>query len=296
MSTNPHESFRQKLDSLMQTGQSIAGRLSDLKLSAGKVGLAGAIGREWLPDHRGLICAAKRLLGAQGSLQEASLRTETSNWLKEIGRAISDTSTGRRRGEITSSLKRKWLKELARQCRSKSLKVLVLGVNKTLSQIHIEVTKLESMWHPRGKMIVGGRVLEGRAEIAGILKGIDKGPVIVCDPYVSSATLVTLESVPLSTEMVLLTENTDDRSRFHDNVERLRGQGRRLTIGVIDKRGGSRPHDRFIVSPTRVWMVGASIKDIGKRDTMVIEIDNPSEVSALMSDYIEGRRGVVKFE
>jgi hypothetical protein len=121
MSTNPHESFRQKLDSLMQTGQSIAGRLSDLKLSAGKVGLAGAIGREWLPDHRGLICAAERLLGAQGSLQEASLRTETSNWLKEIRRAISDASTGRRRGEIRAcpeeGAQRNWQELLKRFAR-----------------------------------------------------------------------------------------------------------------------------------------------------------------------------------
>jgi len=292
----PHESLRQKLESLMLTGHSIAGRLSDLKVSAGKTSLAGAIGREWFPDHRGLIRAAEGFLSAQGSLQESHLRTEISNWLREIGRVISDVSTGRRNGEITASMKRKWLRELAGHCESQSVKILVLRVNKTLSQIHLEVTKLESVWRPRGKMIAGGRILEGKDEIARILKGIDKSPLVVCDPYVSPATLLTLESLPISVEMVLLTETIDDRTKFYDDAQRLRGQGRKLRIGVVDRKGGSRPHDRFIVSPTRVWMIGASIKDIGKRDTMVIEVDNPGEVRVLMLDYIEGRRGVVRLD
>jgi len=290
----PHESLRKELESLMATGHSIAGRLSGLRVSAGKTSLAGAIGREWFPDYRGLIRSAEGFLSAEGSLQESNLLTETSNWLKEIGRVILDASTGRRTGEITASMKREWLRELSGDCRSKSVKTLVLRVGKTLSQIHLEVTKLESVWRPRGKMIAGGRVLEGKDEIVRILKGIDKGPLIICDPYASPATLLTLESSQPSVEIVLLTETIDDLTRFYGDAQKLRKQGRKLTIAVIDKKGGSRPHDRFIVSPTRVWMIGASIKDIGKRDTMVIEVDNPSEVRALLSDYIEGRRGVIR--
>lgn len=48
MATIPHESFRLKLESMIQTGQSIAERLSKSKISAGKVGLAGAIGKVWI--------------------------------------------------------------------------------------------------------------------------------------------------------------------------------------------------------------------------------------------------------
>jgi len=43
-------------------------------------------------------------------------------------------------------------------------------------------------------------------------------------------------------------------------------------------------------------MIGASIKDIGKKDTMVCEVDSADEVRTLLTDYMEGRRGKVKFE
>jgi len=238
MATIPHESFRLKLESMIQTGQLIAERLSKSKISAGKVGLAGAIGKELFPDHRGLIGAAQRLLKVQGSYEEASLATETSKWLMEIGSSISGVPTGRRRGEITAGTKRKWLKDLAMNCKAKTMGALVLRVNSTLSRIHLEVAKLEAVWRPRGKMLVGGRILEGRDEIAGILRSVDNGPLIVCDPYVSTDTLVSLESSRASTEIVILTVNIDHKSKFDDYVRKLREQGRQLKIGIIDKAGG----------------------------------------------------------
>lgn len=296
MPENPVSLFKLKLESLIKEGQTIAGRLSELKISAGNVCLAGVVGKEWFPERRGLIRAAERLLGAQGSVQETRLDAEIANWLGEIGRTVTEVPTGRRRGEVTATLKRKWLKDLAKQCDIKNARILVLRATKTLSRIVIDASKLETQWRPRGKVIVGGRVLEGREEIVRILKGIDKGPLIVCDPYVSSDTLTALESVPLSVSIILLTEKIQDRQKFMDYIRRLRDRGWQLKVGVFDVKSAEKPHDRFIVSPTRAWMIGGSIKDIGRKDTMIIEVDTPGQVRGLMMDYVEGRRGAVRME
>jgi hypothetical protein len=218
---------------------------------------------------------------------------DVGNWLREIGETVTGAPAGRRRGEVSLSMKKRWLGRLAKDCRARSVKTVIMGVNRTLSGIQFELAKLETVWKPRGKLIEGGRLLEGEAEIESILKSVRQGPIMVCDPYCSIKTLSILEAACPDIELKLLTVHIHDRAKLEEHVQSLRRSGRRIEIGVIDLRCGQVPHDRFIVTPNRAWSIGASIKDIGKKDTMVAEIDDMGAAERLLLDYFVGKRGKV---
>jgi hypothetical protein len=53
-------------------------------------------------------------------------------------------------------------------------------------------------------------------------------------------------------------------------------------------------HDRYIIAQNRGWMVGASIKDIGNRDTLIHQLDNKEEVEKMIDDYLNGFKGTLQ--
>jgi len=104
--------------------------------------------------------------------------------------------------------------------------------------------------------------------------------VKIQDAYLGEETFDLLEYIPTELRIQILTSlklgEGEDPVRIFHRIERLhakrRGKFQILFIG--DRITGDAPfHDRFILSKTRGWQVGTSLKQVGKgKDTTVSEL------------------------
>jgi hypothetical protein len=96
----------------------------------------------------------------------------------------------------------------------------------------------------------------------------------ICDPYVSSDTIKLLSSIPISIDILLLTDNNikDANTVNKQEVTRL---GNKVRI-----RKGTGLHDRFILTKGEGRSIGHSLKDFGSKNSylakMVSSVDAES--------------------
>lgn len=99
-----------------------------------------------------------------------------------------------------------------------------------------------------------------------------EGPVRITDPYFGDHTLDTLEAIPETLEVRFLT------ARISGNEPRLR----RLTQDLKRERPNlqiriypdpNELHDRYILSQSKLVIVGHGLKDIGNKESFLIVID-----------------------
>ena len=108
-----------------------------------------------------------------------------------------------------------------------------------------------------------------------ILKNVNTY-VKVLDAYVDDSTLEILLQVPKEASIQLLTEYTggDKEKSFISSckrfaVERALFQIRKCEKGLL--------HDRFIITKDKGYSIGSSLKDLGKRTSSIIEIDDKAK-------------------
>ena len=107
---------------------------------------------------------------------------------------------------------------------------------------------------------------------------IDSEDLFLCDPYISSITLFPFSALnPGLKSMKILTTNVHDTDKFRE----YRNKMQKETGTAIEVKISGRIHDRYLITGNRCWSFGASIKDLGNKDTTIREI---SEVSASMKD------------
>ncbi len=112
-------------------------------------------------------------------------------------------------------------------------------------------------------------------ELKEILKSV-RTYVKVLDAYVDDSTLEILLQVPKEASIQLLTEYTggDKEKSFISSckrfaVERALFQIRKCEKGLL--------HDRFIITKDKGYSIGSSLKDLGKRTSSIIEIDDKAK-------------------
>jgi hypothetical protein len=111
----------------------------------------------------------------------------------------------------------------------------------------------------------------GVRELQKILENAD-GYVKIIDPYIDEETLDALMSIPKELPIRFITSFTggeEKERRFvrlcrKFKIERLGFEIRKCDPNLI--------HDRFILTKSRGWSIGASLKDIGKRLSMIKEL------------------------
>jgi hypothetical protein len=104
--------------------------------------------------------------------------------------------------------------------------------------------------------------------------------VKIQDPYLGEETFDLLEYIPVELQIMILTGlklgEGEDLSRICQRIERMRTQrrGKFQILFIGDKTTGDAPfHDRFIISKTRGWQVGTSLKQVGKgKETTISEL------------------------
>ena len=131
---------------------------------------------------------------------------------------------------------------------------------------------------PSDKPFTGQRVLTEIIEES-------QGYLGVMDTYVDRKTLDLLHDAPEGIPIRLLTCNTggaDKEKRFLRACKNLKVE----RPGFEIRKCESSPfHDRFILTKNKGWMIGASLKDIGKKLTMITEMS--PETSKQMQNHFE---------
>jgi hypothetical protein len=92
----------------------------------------------------------------------------------------------------------------------------------------------------------------------------------VCDTYVDSKTLDYVAEMKGATAVQLLTENVQDSSRLKRDLaafEKEHGVPIELRVSAP-----GRLHDRYVLHADGMLLVGASLKDIGKKQNMIVAL------------------------
>jgi hypothetical protein len=103
-------------------------------------------------------------------------------------------------------------------------------------------------------------------EVLGSLKGDFR----VCDTYVDSRTLDFLARIEKATTIKLLTENIQNSSRLKRDLQAFEKEHSIPVETRISVAG--QLHDRYVLHSDGILVVGASLKDIGKKQSMIIAL------------------------
>jgi hypothetical protein len=112
-----------------------------------------------------------------------------------------------------------------------------------------------------------------------ILKSI-QGYAKIIDPYVDETTLDFLLHIRRDLPIKLLTEHIggeEKEKQFRRACQRFKIDRPEYQIRKCEPK---LIHDRFILTQTQGWNVGSSLKDIGKKMSMIKEISNQSKIVA----------------
>jgi hypothetical protein len=96
-----------------------------------------------------------------------------------------------------------------------------------------------------------------------------EGEICICDPYFSGNTLDYIVQCKCAAGVRLLTENVQDSGRAKRDVNAFKEHQIPLEIRVSQK---GKLHDRYILHKDGMLLIGTSIKDIGKKQSIVVQI------------------------
>lgn len=128
-------------------------------------------------------------------------------------------------------------------------------------------------------IIPPGEPFSGSLRLKEILRSI-QGYAKIIDPYVDETTLELLLQIPEDLPIKLLTEHTggeEKERQFRRACQRFKTERPRLQTRKCEPK---LPHDRFILTQTQGWNVGSSLKDLGKKLSMIKEISIESKIEA----------------
>lgn len=102
----------------------------------------------------------------------------------------------------------------------------------------------------------------------GHIFGELKGNVRFCDPYVASRTLDFLAECERAASIQLLTVNVQGSASFKADLSAFnREHNGKLEVRAI---GQGHLHDRYLVHDEGILLMGASVKDVGKKQSFVV--------------------------
>lgn len=128
---------------------------------------------------------------------------------------------------------------------------------------------------PKEIAVQGGRPFSARAELRSLIENA-RGTVTVVDNYVGARTLDCLRDVQGQIRLVTGAHNQAIAADFHRALADFRAEGFEITV-----RRHPTLHDRYLAFDGRVWLVGGSLKDAGKKALSVVEcVDSAGSILA----------------
>ena len=125
-------------------------------------------------------------------------------------------------------------------------------------------------------LVSPGKPFTGSIKIKEILKSC-RGYVKVIDPYINEATLELLINIPEGVPTRLLTAFTGGEEKEGKRKRTYRKFKEERPEFEIKKCRSNLIHDRFILTKTHGWNVGSSLKDFGKKLSIITELSTEAK-------------------
>ena len=123
-------------------------------------------------------------------------------------------------------------------------------------------------------MVVGGRPYDAHRELE-LIFGELTGDICICDPYIGDTTLDRLELLSAINSVRFLTQRNQANPTKFDS---FKAQFTNFEFAQIAQV----LHDRYILTGDSITLLGHGIKDIGKKDSFIISMDNSVAEDLLM--------------
>ncbi len=157
-------------------------------------------------------------------------------------------------------------------------------------RIHFKIKGLKSIESIIGlngnapvRLIKAGQTFSAIKQFEEFLSNeVNQSSVLLCDSHISSATLFPFSQLKRDTTLRILSSNLYDQDKFTAYQAKITKENQLS----IDVRKTNKLHDRYIVAGEKAWSIGTSIKDLGNKDTLIIEL---SRVSSSLKDLFEDR-------
>lgn len=134
-------------------------------------------------------------------------------------------------------------------------------------------------------LIHAGRRIKAESELENLLSKETSDYLKICDPYVSKETLKYLEVLPQGIAVKILTAFIDNSRRFKKSLDMLRRDREIHVLQVSIPEGRTPLHDRYILTRDKGWIVGTSLKDVGKKDTTLSKIEDIRQFEERFDSY-----------
>ena len=135
-------------------------------------------------------------------------------------------------------------------------------------------------------LIEAGRVYSGKKLLQEILYNNIGSYVKLCDPYVSARTLDFLSNIDKKCKVSILTQTIENKGNFERELKDFIKEFPLIEIEV-KIYSTSALHDRYLITDDSVWSIGSSLKDLGKKDTIVSKLGD--EIKFALQETFEKR-------
>lgn len=118
--------------------------------------------------------------------------------------------------------------------------------------------------------VEGGKPRSARKKLATVLAGLS-GEVRICDPYYGLKSLDSLEMIPRTCRVRLLSGTCSDRAAaMHNAVADFKREYSNIEIGVYPRP--RELHDRYVLTDTELFLIGHGLKDIGNKESFIVKL------------------------
>jgi len=124
-----------------------------------------------------------------------------------------------------------------------------------------------------------GKPFTGVLKLKEVLRNV-RGYVKIIDPYVDEVTLELLLSVPEGLPIKLLTAYTGGKEKERRFKRACKGFKVERPLFEVRKCDPRLIHDRFVLTRTQGWSIGSSLKDFGKKLSMIKELSDQAKREA----------------
>lgn len=118
-------------------------------------------------------------------------------------------------------------------------------------------------------LIEPGKPFTGKRIMVGNVMAHLKGEIRICDPYCGVRTLDILNEISGKNKILLLTQTLENKKRFLREFTDFKKEHPNIEIRIYKAR---EIHDRYILTKELAWLVGHSLKDLGKKETVITKL------------------------
>lgn len=135
-----------------------------------------------------------------------------------------------------------------------------------------DIEILEGTVTPDHVFVEAGQKQKGIDAIKNIFQNEISGYLKICDPHIGPETLELLKYVQSDLDILILTHQIHDESKFLQKLNRLT-KNQNIKVRKISNK----LHARYFVGQGVGWTVDHSLKDFGKKDAFLTKLDITSD-------------------